>query len=121
MMTTTDRIQQKIKDGTVCLSHHQDYLTAVHEVGHVVGYWAVSRKIVAKHQRSWEQFQCKGVGRIIRPVDLPPKFQVVLLTIEEAEAGPYHCRDGREIDCQGIVDMEERTFTRGLNSVRENV
>lgn len=123
-MTTTDRIQQKIQDGTVCLSHHQDYLTAVHEVGHVVGYWAISHKIVAKRQRYWEREMRERPGTIIprRLPDLPPKFQVVLRTTDEAEAGPYHRRSGSKIDCQGIVDMEEmEPFTRLELSAGEHV
>jgi len=108
MKTATDRIQQKIEDGTQCLSPSQDYLTAVHEAGHVVGYWAISRKILAKLQRSRERFQRTGLGRIIRRLpDLPPKFKVVLRTPDEVEAGPYHRRDGSKIDCCGIVDMDE--------------
>jgi len=107
-MTVLDTLQQKIKEGTVCLSHNQTYLTAVHEAGHAVSYWAISDKIVKKKQRYWQRYIRKSVGKVIPPPlpDLPPKFRVVLRSQDEVEAGPYHHHSG-EIDCDGIVDMED--------------
>jgi len=118
MKTATDRIKQKIKDSMepilewlAKINQNQDYLTAVHEAGHVVGYWAISHKIRTKRRRYWELQRRAGASSPPRNFrylpDLPPKFQVVLRTPEEAEAGPYHCRSGHVFDCQGVVDIEE--------------
>jgi len=123
-MTATERIQQKIKDGTLCLSHDQDHLTAVHEAGHVVSYWAISRKIIRKRQRYWERLMRERPGNIIprRLPDLPPKFRVVLRTADEAKAGPYHHSSGSKCYCHGIVDMEEMDLdTRLQLSAGEHV
>lgn len=106
-----DRLWQKIRDAAPrFISPHQDYLAAIHEAGHVVGYWAIGHKIRAKHQRYWERQMRENPGKVIpRPLPvLPSKFQVVLRTLEEIEAGPYHDRSGRKTDCHGIVEMEER-------------
>jgi len=103
-----DRLQQKIRnEAPRYISHNQEYLVAIHEAGHAVGFWAISDRIVKKKQRSWERFQRTGCGRVHPPPDLTPKFRIVLRSQDEIEAGPYHDRSGRKIDCDGIVDMEE--------------